>query len=162
MINTSGFHQTVVYLNIFATSRWIAQALQNSPLSWLIWLIDNTAKSNNTAEDLFNPEVLRIIEKLRLKNGKGTRWFVLAWEPCSILRNGFADYWCGAALFYLTMCLAVRKEKMALYNHRPAIWPQKKEKNVGNCFLCRTLKREQEREGQRETFLTATHKPHFI
>lgn len=45
------------------------------------------------------------------------------------------------------ICLTVRKEKMALYNHQPAIWPQKKKKKrLATVFLCRTLKREQERE----------------
>lgn len=46
------------------------------------------------------------------------------------------------------ICLTVRKEKMALYNHQPAIWPQKKKKKkkVGNCFFVQNVKREQERE----------------
>lgn len=59
------------------------------------------------------------------------------------------DYWCGAALSYLTMCLAARKEKMALYNHQPATCPQppqkRKKKTLATVFSCRTLKREQER-----------------
>ena len=32
-------------------------------------------------------------------------------------------YWCAEALFYLTVYLTGRKEKKALYNHQPAVWP---------------------------------------
>lgn len=58
VINTSGVSVKQWFTwNIYATSQWIARALQNSLQSWLIWLIDNTAESKHATEDLFNTKV---------------------------------------------------------------------------------------------------------